>query len=132
MRDLANDDFTEFKWMPFVIGAVALLLLRAAAHGTMAALIDGAVVFCYFGAFSLWSFGFKLYQYGHNLLPTAAVKVPPFSPPMFGYRQMANFEVYSYPAAGTYLMAVAALAVLAAVIVAWRGGRSAVTAPATV
>jgi hypothetical protein len=98
----------------------------------MAALIDGAVVFCYFGAFSLWSFGFKLYQYGHNLLPTAAVKVPPFSPPMFGYRQMANFEVYSYPAAGTYLMAVAALAVLAAVIVAWRGGRSAVTAPATV
>ena len=24
MRDLANDDFTEFKWMPFVIGALAL------------------------------------------------------------------------------------------------------------
>ena len=132
MRDLANDDFTEFKWMPFVIGAIALLFLRAAGHGTMAALVDAAVVFCYFGAFSLWSFGFKLYQYGHTLLPTAAVKVPPFTPPMFGYKQMANFEVYSYPAPGTYLMAVTAVAILAAVVLAWRGGRAAGAVPATV
>ena len=51
MRDLANEDFTEFKWMPFAIGALALLLLRAAAHGRMVALVDGTVMFCYFGAF---------------------------------------------------------------------------------
>ena len=125
MRDLSNDNFTEFKWMPFAIGALALLFLRAAAHGTMAALVDAAVVFCYFGAFSLWSFGYKLYQYGHQLAPTAPVKVPPFTPPMFGYKQLANFEVYSYPAAGTYLMAATALAVLVAVIVASRSDRSA-------
>jgi hypothetical protein len=131
MRDLANDDFTEFKWMPFVIGAIALLFLRAAAHGTMASLVDSTVVFCYFGAFSLWSFGFKLYQYGHNLAPSAPVKVPPFTPPMFGYRQLANFEVYSYPAAGTYLMVATALAVFAAIAVAWRSGRAA-HAPAAV
>lgn len=132
MRDLANDDFTEFKWMPFAIGALALLFLRAAVHGTMASLVDGAVVFCYFGAFSLWSFGFKLYQYGHNLLPTAAVKVPPFTPPIFGYKQMANFEVYSYPAVGTYLMLATAVAILAAVFVAWRSGRRAGVVPVAV
>src|SRR5574338_869413 len=40
MRDLANDDFTEFKWMPFAIGALALVFLRAAVHGTMASLVD--------------------------------------------------------------------------------------------
>jgi hypothetical protein len=131
MRDLANDDFTEFKWMPFVIGGIALLFLRAAAHGTMASLVDSAVVFCYFGAFSLWSFGFKLYQYGHNLAPGAPVKVPPFTPPIFGYKQLANFEVYSYPAVGTYLMVVTALAVFAAIVVAWRSGRAAHT-PAAV
>ena len=132
MRDLANDDFTEFKWMPFVIGAIALLFLRAAVHGTMASLVDCAVVFVYFGAFSLWSFGFKLYQYGHNLLPTAAVKVPPFTPPIFGYKQMANFEVYSYPAAGTYLMAATAVAVVAAAVIAWRSGRAAGAVPSSV
>jgi hypothetical protein len=118
--------------MPFVIGAIALLFLRAAVHGTVAALVDGAVVFCYFGAFSLWSFGFKLYQYGHNLAPSAPVKVPPFTPPMFGYKQLANFEVYSYPAAGTYLMAATALAVFVAIFIAWRNGRAAARVAAAV
>jgi hypothetical protein len=104
MQDLVNDSFTEFKWMPFVIGALGLLILRAAVHGTVAALVDVTMLFGYFGAFSLWSFGYKLYRYGHDLDPTAAVKVPPFMPPMFGYQQIANFEVYSYPRAASYAM----------------------------
>jgi copper chaperone NosL len=128
MRDLSNEDFTEFKWMPFAIGGLALVFLRAGVHGRMAALIDALVLFCYFGAFSLWSFGYKLYQYGHNLLPTAAVRVDPFMPPMFGYKKLANFEVYSYPAPGTYLMIATAVLLFAAVFIAWwshRGERSA-------
>ena len=56
MRDLSNDDFTEFQWMPFVIGGLALLFLRAAVHGRVSALVDSLVLFVYFGAFSLWSF----------------------------------------------------------------------------
>ena len=28
MRDLATEDFTEFKWMPFVLGGMVLLYLR--------------------------------------------------------------------------------------------------------
>src|SRR5262245_57019878 len=52
MHDLAEEDFTEFKWMPFVIGGLALLVLRAVVHGTMAALVDTSVVFSYFGLFS--------------------------------------------------------------------------------
>jgi copper chaperone NosL len=123
MRDLSNEDFTEFKWMPFAIGGLALLFLRAAAHGRMAALVDALVLFCYFGAFSLWSFGYKLYLYGHNLSPTAAVKVPPFMPPMFGYKQLANFEVYSYPAPGTYLMIATAVLLFVAVFIGWRSDR---------
>lgn len=124
MRDLSNDDFTEFVWMPFAIGGLALLFLRAAAHGTMATLVDALVLFCYFGAFSLWSFGYKLYLYGHNLSPTAPVKVDPFTPPLFGYQQIANFEVYSYPAPGTYLMAGTAVLLLVALFAAWRNGRA--------
>ena len=127
MRDLADEDFTEFKWMPFAIGVLALLCLRGAAHGTMAALIDSTVIFCYFGLFSLWSFAYKLYMYGHQLAPTAPVKVPPFMPPLFGYQQLANFEVYSYPAAGSYLMAAVALLLISAIFVTWRAGRTAPT-----
>ena len=47
-------------------------------------LLDALVIFIYFGLFSLWSFGYKLYQYGHVLAPTAPVKVAPFMPPLFG------------------------------------------------
>jgi copper chaperone NosL len=72
------------------------------------------VLFVYFGLFSLWSFYHKLYVYGHELDPTAAVKVPPFTPPVFGHTTMANFEVYSYPDVGSYCMAVVPLALFAA------------------
>jgi hypothetical protein len=120
MRDLAAEDFTEFKWMPFAIGVLALLALRAAVHGKVATLVDVVVLFTYFGGFSLWSFGYKLYRYGHDLSPTAAVKVPPFMPPIFGFRQIANFEVYSYPRPGTYLMAGAVVVLLLALFLAWR------------
>ena len=120
MRDLVAEDFTEFKWMPFVVGAIALLFLRAAVHGSMSALIDVTVLYLYFAAFSLWSFGYKLYSYGHNLLPTAAVKVEPFMPPMFGYKKLANFEVYSYPQAASYALGVVFVLLLAAVVLAWR------------
>jgi len=78
------------------------------------------VIFLYFGGFSIWSFGYKLYRYGHDLSPTAAVKVPGFTPPMFGHKTIANFEVYSYPQAGTYLMAGAGVLVLVALVLAWR------------
>jgi copper chaperone NosL len=120
MKDLAAEDFTEFKWMPFVVGAIGLLALRAAAHGRMMDLVDVAVLYTYFAAFSLWSFGYKLYSYGHNLAPTAAVKIAPFMPPMFGYKKLANFEVYSYPAAGSYLLTLVVVLLFAAVFLAWR------------
>ena len=125
MQDLVNDSFTEFKWMPFVIGALGLLILRAAVHGTVAALVDVTMLFVYFGAFSLWSFGYKLYRYGHDLDPSAAVKVPPFMPPMFGYQQIANFEVYSYPRAASYAMLGAVILLVGALAWAWWDDRRA-------
>jgi hypothetical protein len=125
MKDLVAEDFTEFKWMPFVVGALGLLFLRAAVLGKLGHLVDVVVLFLYFGAFSLWSFAYKLYRYGHDLAPTAPVKVDPFMPPLFGYKQLANFEVYSYPGAGSYgLMAVTVLLLLA-LFVAWRQARQA-------
>jgi hypothetical protein len=124
MKDLTTEDFTEFKWMPFVIGMLGLLFLRTLAHGVTRDLLDVAMLYVYFGLFSIWSFGYKLWSYGHNLAPTAAVKVPPFMPPMFGHRKLANFEVYSYPAAGSYILAAVAVLLVASLVLAWRQGRA--------
>jgi len=119
MRDLAIEDFTEFKWMPFVLGGLALLFLRATVLGTVKEVVDSVVLFGYFGAFSLGSFAYKMYRYGHDLAPTAPVKVEPFTPPVFGYQQIANFEVYSYPRAGTYLLLTVGVLLASALWFSW-------------
>ena len=124
MRDLATEDFGEFKWMPFVIGAFALLFARTVVMGKMTHLVDSLVLYVYFGGFALWSFGYKMWTYGHNLAPTAAVQIPPFMPPMFGYKQLANFEVYSYPALGSYALGACALLLVLAFFLAARRARS--------
>ena len=123
MRDLVAEDFTEFKWMPFVLGALALLFLRAAVHGEVAHVLDVMVLFVYFSGFALWSFAYKLYRYGHDLAPTAAVKVEPFMPPRFGGKQLANFEVYSYPAAASYALLGVAVTLAVAFALAVRAAR---------
>src|SRR5262245_2498433 len=123
MKDLTTEDFTEFKWMPFVIGMLGLLFLRALVHGRLGDLLDVVVLFVYFGLFSLWSFAYKLYSYGHNLAPTASVKVPPFIPPLFGHKKLANCEVYSFPSAPAHALAAAGAAVLLALFLGWRDAR---------
>lgn len=115
MRALKEDDFTEFKWIPFVIGGTMLLAFRVIVLGKMSKLVDLFVLFTYFGVFSLWSFYHKLYLYGHELDATAAVKVAPFTPPIFGHQTMANFEIYSYPDVGSYFMSAFPVLLLAAV-----------------
>jgi hypothetical protein len=104
MRPLLESDFSEFKWIPLMVGIFFILALRAIVIGKMSNLVDTTVLFMYFGLFSFWSFYRRLYEYGHNLDPTAPVKVPPFTPPLFGSEQIANFRVHSYPGAASFFM----------------------------
>lgn len=120
MRPLETDAFSEFAWMPFALGGVGLLLLRAATFATLKEVVDAFAVFVYVGAFSLWSFAQRLYSYGHELASDAPVKVAPFMPPLFGHQRIANFDVYSYPRPGSYVMAAVALAMLVIVVDTWR------------
>jgi hypothetical protein len=114
MAALRPADFTELKWIPLVIGLIGVLTLRAAAIGNLRTVLDVVVMSIYFGLFSLWSFGYKLNAYGKSLDPGAAVHVDPFMPPMFGYKQVGQFDVWSYPAAGTYLFLAFGLLLVAA------------------
>ena len=120
MAGLKPADFTELKWIPLVIGLIGVLTLRAAAIGNLRSVLDVVVIAIYVGGFSMWSFGFKLRAYGMNLDPRAAVHVDPFMPPMFGYKQVGQFDVWSYPALGTYLFLAFGLLLLAAFFLTWR------------
>jgi hypothetical protein len=115
MRPLLESDFSEFTWLPLAFGILILLALRAMIIGKMSNLVDVFVLFVYLGLFSLWSFYHRLYIYGHNLDPTAAIKVEPFTPPLFGTKQIANFSVQSYPGVGSYSLSLFAVLLAAAI-----------------
>jgi len=125
MRPLLESDFAEFVWMPFVIGFLGLLLLRAAVLGNLRDLVDVTVLYFYFGVFSVRTFYNRLYQYGYNLDPEAAITVQPFTPPFFGRVQVANFHIGSFPGAGTYALVVLGLLLVAALAVSLRRTRQA-------
>jgi hypothetical protein len=122
MRPLLESDFSEFNWLPLAVGAFALLGLRAVVIGKMSKLVDLVILFVYFGLFSFWGFYRRLYDYGHNLDPTAPVKVKPFTPPLIGTHQIANFTVTNVPDIGSYLMIAFALCLI---IAGWHSARHA-------
>jgi hypothetical protein len=120
MRPLLESDFSEFTWVPLVIGLLMILALRAMVLGKMSNLVDVFVLFTYFGLFSLWSFYHRLYMYGHNLDPTASIKVQPFTPPVFGSKQIANFMVNSFPGFASYLLFAFAVLLLVSILLSAR------------
>lgn len=127
MKPIVQSDFLEMKLLPFAIGVFALLGLRAVAVGRIMTLVDLTVLFFYFGAFSLGSFAYRLYSYGHQLDPHAPMKIKPFMPVVIGSQQIANFVQTSLPLAGTLCMAAFLLLLIAAL---WSSIRQAREDPA--
>ena len=126
MKPIAQADFLEMKVLPFAIGAFSLLTLRAVVVGRIISLVDLAVLFIYFGVFSLGSFVYRLYSYGHHLDPQAPMKIKPFMPVVIGSQPIANFVQTSVPLAGTICMAAFLMLLLAALWSSVREARKAV------
>jgi hypothetical protein len=103
MKPLVEEDFIEMRWMRFAFGAFALLALRAAVVGRMLSVVDLGVSFTYFTLFSLGSFYYRLYSYGHQLDPHAPMTIKPFTPILLGSQKIANFVQTSLPQAGGVL-----------------------------
>jgi copper chaperone NosL len=115
MKPIVEADFAEMTWMPFVLGIFVLLSLRTLIMGRIGHLVDLAVMFSYFGAFSMATFAYRLWSYGHHLDPHAPMKIQPFMPVVIGSQQIANFVQTSLPMAGTICMLLFVAALVAAI-----------------
>jgi len=117
MHKIERSQFQDLDWIPFALGLLAILALRAAAIGKVRSLIDLSVMTLYIGAFSMARFVYKLWVFGHDLDPHAPVNIKPFMPVVVGTKQVANFTTHSWPNWGTALMSTFAMGVL--LIAAW-------------
>jgi copper chaperone NosL len=117
MRRIERSQFEDLDWIPFALGFLTILTLRAAAIGKVRSLIDLSVLTAYVGLFSLARFVYKLWVFGHDLDPRAPVNITPFMPVVVGTKQVANFTTHSWPGPGTVFMSVFAVGVL--LIAAW-------------
>ena len=113
MHTLERRDLTELDWIPFALGLLAILALRCAVVGEVRSLIDLVVSTFYAAAFAGARFVLKLHAYGRDLNPDAPLKVPPFTPPMFGSIKVGDVTTFSSPQLGTYLIALFALGAVA-------------------
>jgi copper chaperone NosL len=125
MHEIHPEAIPELRLMPVVVGGLIALGLIAAVIGrrrglylwTGLLLASSAV-----GLADFWRWG---YRYGHELDPSAAIKIPGMSyqPPLIGPKQLLNFQATSWPAtAGWIAMAAAALAVILTAV-EWRRQR---------
>jgi len=116
MNRIDKASLSDLDWLPFAISALTLLCLRVAVVGDFRSLIDLWVGFAYFSAFSLARFVYRLYIFGHNLDPKAPISVDPFTPAIFGTKQIANFTTISLPAGGTVALTLFAAGLTAALV----------------
>lgn len=105
MKTLHTEDFIEFKILPYLTAGFAALFLFTAFRGTSKALRFSFIAFLVFGIVSMADFWKWEYNYGHNLNPEAAIKVPgmAYQPPLIGYKQLLNFGAYSIPDIGGWI-----------------------------
>ncbi len=117
MRKINRAELSDLDWIPFALGLLAILTLRAAVIGNVRTLVDLTVLTTYVSAFALARFVFKLYVFGHDLDPHAPVTIAGFMPAVLGTKQVANFTTHSLPGWGTLFMGIFATGIVG--VTAW-------------
>jgi hypothetical protein len=114
MHPLAEEYFPELRILPFsfALGGLLCLLAVALKHRwiTTLVLVGGGVS----GLATMGVLIYRLYTYGHNLDPRAAIDIEPFMPPPIGINQLANFRVTTFFHLGSLLFILALIGLLAA------------------
>ncbi len=122
MKTLHAEDFIEFTVLPYVIGffGVAFLITGFIARKSLVYILW--VLFVLFGIIAMADFWRWEYNYGHDLDPAAAIKVPgmAYQPPLIGFKQLLNFGAYSIPDTGGIIFIICGLMLTYCAFTAWK------------
>lgn len=111
MKFIEPDSIPELKYFQYIIGTMGLFALVLAYINKKPLYLAWVILFLVLGAAGIFDFYLWEYDYGHNLSPTAPIKVPgmAYQPPLFGRKMLLNFEAFSYPALGSLFFGLSVL-----------------------
>lgn len=112
MANFSEENFPELKYLSYLIGGLALLVLIAAIIRKKGFLYFVIGLFAAGGLLGIWDLNRWLKNFGTDLDPMAPIKVDPFVPPIIGENTLANFVTYSKLGIGTYLVIAAFIFIL--------------------
>jgi copper chaperone NosL len=106
MKHIKAEMFPEFGFLVYIFGVYIILGLIVALVGKRKLLLFYLAVFFLGGIAAIWDFYKWGYDYGHDLDPHAAIQVPGLSyqPPLIGHKKLLNFDAYSLPDTGAWII----------------------------
>ncbi len=122
MKRIEPDSIKELKLMPFLLGFLALAGLFTGIAGRKKILTAWVIIFVVLGLAGGIDFYMWEYDYGHNLNPEAAIKIPGMSyqPPFLGTEQLLNFTATSLPDTGGMLLIACGIIAVLVLFYEWR------------
>jgi copper chaperone NosL len=102
MTAISDRFFVELRLLPFALGLIALGCAAAALVRKVWVDLLPLGLMATLAGYGAWSMHHRLYQFGHDLDPTAPIHIAPFTPPVLGTNQIAQFATYSYFSWGTF------------------------------
>lgn len=110
MKHINADMFPEFDFLVYIVAFFIVLGLIVAITGKRKLLFAYLILTIIGGAAAMIDFYKWGYDYGHNLDPKAAIQIPGLSyqPPLLGHKTLLNFDAYSYPDIGGWVVLVCA------------------------
>ncbi|HEU0111085.1 MAG TPA: nitrous oxide reductase accessory protein NosL [Flavisolibacter sp.] len=125
MKHIKVEMFPEFQFLVYIVAVYIILGLIVAIIGKRKWLF-GYLVLAVIGAIAAMIDFYKWgYDYGHNLDPKAAIQIPGFSyqPPLIGHKTLLNFDAYSYPDSGGWVVIIAGAVLFFVWLFEWRRSR---------
>jgi len=127
MKHITVAMFPEFKFLPYVVAFFMLFGMAVAITGNRKFLLSYLILTAIGGGLAMYDFYKWGYDYGHHLDPTAPIQVPGlfYQPPLIGHKRLLNFDAYSFPDVGGWIVIAAAGLAFAVWFVEWYRHRKA-------
>ena len=111
MRHIKAEMFPEFSFLIYIMGFFIVFGLIVAIAGKRILLLVYLILLGLGAAAAMYDYYKWSYDYGHNLDPKAAIQIPGLSyqPPLLGHKTLLNFDAYSYPDSGGWVVIIAGL-----------------------